>query len=191
MDWNASSSGITPNINSVALYTSAWIEIPITTVRKSPISCRTLHECVDWNYSLVANIVVLKCRTLHECVDWNLSCGTIGTWRPSRTLHECVDWNILSTLLIDINLLSHSTRVRGLKYFYLLVETSLSRSHSTRVRGLKYRWLGAFESNDWSHSTRVRGLKCIQWAIRRQWWRVALYTSAWIEMNQQLEQEDC
>ena len=35
----------------VALYTSAWIEIAEQFEYLDHYLCRTLHECVDWNYS--------------------------------------------------------------------------------------------------------------------------------------------
>ena len=58
-----------------------------------PIS-RTLHECVDWNWSCWNGCCWKACRTLHECVDWNLLMLRYKISVPSRTLHECVDWNI-------------------------------------------------------------------------------------------------
>ena len=101
--------------STVALYTSAWIEIPQTGVRT-------------------------------------------GRW-PRRTLHECVDWNDWQRAVLGGLSVSHSTRVRGLKYVTDHDTVEVKTSHSTRVRGLKFRnkrWYCAVEM---SHSTRVRGLK--------------------------------
>ena len=80
----------------VALYTSAWIEMLIV----SEVTCSTFVALYT-----SAWIEIRKGRA-------------IPTSPSSRTLHECVDWNSLSRILSVISLLSHSTRVRGLKYFY-------------------------------------------------------------------------
>ena len=125
--------------------------------------CRTLHECVDWNWSVPVRVAGYSGRTLHECVDWNKHLRYIKIEKFSRTLHECVDWNKIETLKERIDLLSHSTRVRGLKYTFPNLFLKAFTSHSTRVRGLK-------------------------WPIPKTlnvMIQVALYTSAWIEIKSQ------
>ena len=90
-----------------------------------------------------------------------------------------------------IAFLSHSTRVRGLKYLYGMAQDELCRSHSTRVRGLKYpncehtiapyfvalytsAWIEIghgrrlYRACYWSHSTRVRGLKYPRVNVHRE-----------------------
>ena len=56
-------------------------------------------------------------------------------------------------------------------------------SHSTRVRGLKYRLYVLRSRVTVSHSTRVRGLKSIPQPKTSFCQNVALYTSAWIEIS--------
>ena len=79
-------------------------------------SSRTLHECVDWNRTILSSQKKLTCRTLHECVDWNFFKLLYGLANGSRTLHECVDWNYATFETGTDFGLSHSTRVRGLKF---------------------------------------------------------------------------
>src|SRR5699024_493360 len=55
-------------------------------------------------------------------------------------------------------------------------------SHSTRVRGLKFPFPRLFYKTVWSHSTRVRGLKYGESMNELMDDGVALYTSAWIEI---------
>ena len=55
-------------------------------------------------------------------------------------------------------------------------------SHSTRVRGLKYGSGDITLNINSSHSTRVRGLKFCLFRPSFQQPSVALYTSAWIEI---------
>ena len=55
-------------------------------------------------------------------------------------------------------------------------------SHSTRVRGLKYGREFTIVKVIPSHSTRVRGLKFDGYVDQTNAWGVALYTSAWIEI---------
>ena len=55
----------------VAPFMGAWIEINDIRNRISQKKCRTLHGCVDWNYSLLFYLSMLSRRTLHGCVDWN------------------------------------------------------------------------------------------------------------------------
>ena len=126
-------------LSPVALYTSAWIEITTRFATHTKKTCRTLHECVDWNKQFCLRIIMRWCRTLHECVDWNRHRYLWFGHTLCRTLHECVDWN-------------NSMCEHHLAPFV---------SHSTRVRGLKYRQLDD----------------------RGQRFKVALYTSAWIEIG--------
>ena len=56
-------------------------------------------------------------------------------------------------------------------------------SHSTRVRGLKLIELRLRECIGLSHSTRVRGLKYATAPQYTKTFDVALYTSAWIEIE--------
>ena len=78
---------------AVALYTSAWIEIAIDLIRVLTKLCRTLHECVDWNYDLVEDYMELW--TSHSTRVRGLKSKTIKFGYKK--------------------LKSHSTRVRGLK----------------------------------------------------------------------------
>ena len=57
--------------------------------------------------------------------------------------------------------MSHSTRVRGLKFDELEQSNQKPLSHSTRVRGLKLILSIPPAMAVWSHSTRVRGLKLL------------------------------
>ena len=119
----------------VALYTSAWIEIALTDCVRGKCRCRTLHECVDWNPCPHALDALSLRRTLHECVDWNFTPLMRQVVTSRRTLHECVDWNNPKLRTNRSKQRSHSTRVRGLK---LNRNVSIPPpSHSTRVRGLK------------------------------------------------------
>ena len=142
-------------------------------------------------------------RTLHECVDWNWVGLYSFSYRCGRTLHECVDWNYLGLKMCGSGILSHSTRVRGLKLPRDNVLLGLPLSHSTRVRGLKYlrvSWQKPLNSRtlhecvDWNSAfcsiwrTRVsRTLhECVDWNFNSvppfNILDVALYTSAWIEI---------
>ena len=78
---------------------------------------------------------------------------------------------------------SHSTRVRGLKYKAKTKEWIENKSHSTRVRGLKLICLDKEANRNTSHSTRVRGLKSSSCLSTDNLYKVALYTSAWIEIT--------
>ena len=144
----------------VALYTSAWIEI-----------LRSAEANVNVTVALYTSAWIeigtrnresycRLCRTLHECVDWNIGYNKnhIGVL-SCRTLHECVDWN---------NVMDISTLLSGGRTLHECVDWNRmpiakwlfpAPSHSTRVRGLKFpRTHGSYQ-NSRSHSTRVRGLK--------------------------------
>ena len=58
-------------------------------------------------------------------------------------------------------------------------------SHPSRVRGLKYRVDPAHDGRRQSHPSRVRGLKYNVRIICRADSKVAPFTGAWIEINQQ------
>ena len=77
----------------VALYTSAWIEIPLRNGarRTMPVALYTSA----W--------IEISELWAHDCALFR------------RTLHECVDWNRYVDALILVQVQSHSTRVRGLK----------------------------------------------------------------------------
>ena len=45
-------------------------------------------------FTTCRNTAKTSCRTLHECVDWNIGYDDFSKPTYSRTLHECVDWNI-------------------------------------------------------------------------------------------------
>ena len=123
----------------VALYTSAWIEIPSSF------------------WVILLSFVALYTSAWIEIFNLSFMPST----STGRTLHECVDWNSLANSSSDQLYRSHSTRVRGLKYHYLTLHTDLLRSHSTRVRGLKSLFDQFKNHFIQSHSTRVRGLKFI------------------------------
>ena len=77
---------------------------------------------------------------------------------------------------------SHPTRVRGLKFFGLVVTQSQCASHPTRVRGLKFYTIYVGYLILTSHPTRVRGLKSLDRALSAARCPVAPYTGAWIEI---------
>ena len=146
------------------------------------IWCRTLHECVDWNKKDISWLFERQGRTLHECVDWNIVYRKSVNAVRSRTLHECVDWNYRLVQRLIIQFMSHSTRVRGLKYMRSWFTLFPRLSHSTRVRGLK----SLFEkmlSTTTSVALYTSAWIEIEFTSRwRTWPGVALYTSAWIEI---------
>ena len=77
------------------------------------------------------------CRTLRECVDWNFTYHNYRRWICSRTLRECVDWNWEGRAACDMLAPSHSSWVRGLKRKWVTKEVLPTLSHSSWVRGLK------------------------------------------------------
>ena len=87
--------------------------------------------------------------------------------------------------------MSHSTRVRGLKYLYGMAQDELCRSHSTRVRGLK------FHIRRCSYGTYHVALYTSAWIeifhflLFQTVTLVALYTSAWIEIELQYCYHNC
>ena len=126
------------SIIDVALYTSAWIEMPYACITQSSMSVALytsawIEMTVSWSVTWMS-----RCRTLHECVDWNLQLGPKAVSRLRRTLHECVDWNIALWKNKQHMIRSHSTRVRGLKFLRTRQWRAPRWSHSTRVRGLKF-----------------------------------------------------
>ena len=81
-------------------------------------------------------------------------------------------------------MLSHPTRVRGLKYGAKLdIRHTGHASHPTRVRGLKLFWRGLAALCALSHPTRVRGLKSIFAICLVVEHVVAPHAGAWIEMS--------
>ena len=136
VDWNVNNR-LRYFVHRVAPYMGAWIEISpffivkcffpshptwvrglkwVTLSKEKKDVSRTLHGCVDWNWNVKLNKVILFSRTLHGCVDWNCFRLVIeflskkvapymGAWiemwlisppkstSGCRTLHGCVDWN--------------------------------------------------------------------------------------------------
>ena len=148
-------------VNIVALFVSAWIEMILQYSGQLLKLGRTLCECVDWNMPVVPKIDLKNRRTLCECVDWNKLAILIMWQLTCRTLCECVDWNDRRSALSTRSEVSHSLWVRGLKFDNFKVDVSYLRSHSLWVRGLKY-----FDKNRFIGSEIV-----------------ALFVSAWIEIN--------
>ena len=145
-------------------------------------SClRTLHGCVDWNFSNSAweALIVLAPFTgawieIYASV-WKRNdtrCGTLpgggegnkwyGQERRSR-------W-------------AHPSRVRGLKYkSYFLISLPVL-AHPSRVRGLKSGIFCKYSWKDLPHPSRVRGLKFLPINYTKPVYKVAPFTGAWIEM---------
>ena len=139
---------------------------------------------MDWNYRLTSILVDDFGRTLRGCVDWNrtlhsLLCYNVavapfaGAWiemlvaiyikriTRCRTLRGCVDWNN-STMIHKIRgVLSHPSRVRGLKLLNTFWKLVIVKSHPSRVRGLKYK---KYEKNLFKY-------------------KVAPFAGAWIEIK--------
>ena len=124
----------------VAPFTGAWIEISWTPLCAPLASSRTLHGCVDWNFTYTMFNTKKERRTLHGCVDWNKGYGYLREFRmQSRTLHGCVDWNIICNYLTLrlwrvapfrgawIEIVNHTPQVLCAKL-----------SHPSGVRGLKF-----------------------------------------------------
>ena len=81
--------------------------------------------------------------------------------KTSRTLCECVDWNKDLEIVLKLLVQSHSLWVRGLKSLKTLVALAPLVSHSLWVRGLKF------------YSNLENLFELV----------VALFVSAWIEIN--------
>ena len=126
-----------PLMTIVALYTSAWIEIFIRSSENFTTAVALYTSAWIERFQAVAPEHYPQRRTLHECVDWN-SKRAWGAYRHEcRTLHECVDWNYKLADFFISAIMSHSTRVRGLKSPASEFSMAEKMSHSTRVRGLK------------------------------------------------------
>ena len=58
--------------------------------------------------------------------------------------------------------LSYPTRMRGLKFFYMMDRRKLQASHPTQMRGLKSQeQISVIHGTIQSHPTRMRGLKSV------------------------------
>ena len=91
---------------------------PAIHIAKAVVPCRTLHECVDWNYFFNIKCLFYISRTLHECVDWNRD---RFIWKPTSVnvaLYTSAWIEMYNVQSVPALLMSHSTRVRGLKYFF-------------------------------------------------------------------------
>ena len=71
VDWNKTGRYELWRVESIALFTRAWIEIPIFDTENGKSFSRPLHEGVDWNTSRFIFYIITGCRPLHEGVDWN------------------------------------------------------------------------------------------------------------------------
>ena len=122
----------------VAPFAGAWIEI----------MCNSYHA------------ISLECRTLRGCVDWNYYIRKFFAFYSGRTLRGCVDWNINRLARRNINVKSHPSRVRGLKYAW-----SSNDLHTRKVAPFAGAWIEIFKRDfkticiSKSHPSRVRGLK--------------------------------
>ena len=164
----------------VALYMSAWIEICCQPNQQHlSLSHSTWVRGLKF-YDEKMIIIIESCRTLHECVDWNKT--TVSNTYSSKVALYMSAWiEIDSTVTTTGSTGSHSTWVRGLKFGVSTIKSEISSSHSTWVRGLKFgqllhplRFQVALYMSAWieirhscvrmpkifrSHSTWVRGLK--------------------------------
>ena len=209
VDWNKPTPAVRICNQKVALYTSAWIEIInlnliggnkfVALYTSAWIEITRLYPCLScagMSHStrvrglkfmmfppyFRGGLVALYTSAWIEIVSF----ATVMPCNVSRTLHECVDWNALVYFCALPVSQSHSTRVRGLKWVWHGNQSGGAVSHSTRVRGLKSQKIATVNNFKPSHSTRVRGLKFIIVEIRKTKRKVALYTSAWIEITYSL-----
>ena len=160
VDWNAFRLWLWFGWLRVALYTSAWIEIS--------------SLLLPWNSGMVALYTSAWIEILHDCSHQG---GTM-----CRTLHECVDWNCSK-------LLKPEPKERVALYTSAWIEITMSGS---KTKQAKSRTL--HECVDWNSKTDMRIAsfvcrtlhECVDWNFRAIWIshaeRVALYTSAWIEI---------
>ena len=139
VDWNRKRANSHSSRCYVALFTRAWIEIELCSVRAQSRKCRPLHEGVDWNYLLHLLRLSLVGRPLHEGVDWNTTYRHSNHDLFGRPLHEGVDWNIKKGM-------QHCHRRgrplhEGVDWNFNVTWKSnrLNRSPSSRGRGLKLR----------------------------------------------------
>ena len=79
-------------------------------------------------------------------------------------------------------MLSHPSRVRGLKQLMRLLKEAAEGSHPSRVRGLKLHDAHLYRFRHQSHPSRVRGLKQ-HLGDAAGWQAVAPLTGAWIETS--------
>ena len=156
-------------MNTVALFTSAWIETLLRLGQRPMSVCRTLHECVDWNPCWCCRVCdcyrvalftsawietsyeehakpISESRTLHECVDWNKRTLTKAGLLTGRTLHECVDWNPWHENWATGCRQSHSSRVRGLRLMF--ISTSSQNNEDFWTYSLKRKKISSKE-NTW------------------------------------------
>ena len=104
----------------VALYTSAWIEIILTRCRNG-LSAVALYTSawieIVWVgiFPLGRGCVALYTSAWIEIMPKWTSKRLINR----RTLHECVDWNSNVRPFFSNTNGSHSTRVRGLKFYFI------------------------------------------------------------------------
>ncbi len=146
----------------VALFTRAWIEIKLYPVYITGYISRPLHEGVDWN-SLwyIHNNIPLR-RPLHEGVDWNHN-----FWRVFNK-----NWIVALFTRAWIEICYNC--------FCFIVDSSRPLHEGVDwnccVRDYK-------SSLWWSPSSRGRGLKLRLQGFLNQITLVALFTRAWIEIQ--------
>ena len=97
---------------------------------------RTLHECVDWNFTNreedSQNPVALLVSAWIEIKQSGQACPITS----GRTPRECVDWNS-DERKQPFFITSHTSWVRGLKSHHKSERSWWRWSHSLWVRGLK------------------------------------------------------
>ena len=106
-----------------------------------------------------------------------------------RTPRECVDWNKWFWNLYSRRFWSHSSRVRGLKYYAVHLWIVRCWSHSSRVRGLKSSVVKYIMRGFASRTPR----ECVDWNDDEKdryyiGTPVALLASAWIEIDKEFEE---
>ena len=78
--------------------------------------------------------------------------------------------------------MSHSTRVRGLKWHQHFIGDAQLLSHSTRVRGLKFFWCYICDAGSDVALYTSAWIEIANSCSLNGRYGVALYTSAWIEI---------
>ena len=167
----------------VALYTSAWIEIPPYFVNIA-LACSSHSTRVRGLKFLVSNAM----GSLFMSHSTRVRGLKLLWWskiipHPSRTLHECVDWNTTNRRPYRQMTTSHSTRVRGLKWLTegcsgRLISVALYTSAWIEIRnGPRSRRSQnvALYMSAWIEISEQTMILCSR--------NVALYTSAWIEIS--------
>ena len=153
-----------------------------------------------------AKVCLSKCRTLCECVDWNIRQAHVNHWLFMSHSLWVRGLKLVNTCNYIVWTVSHSLWVRGLKLHFIRsfrIKNNVALFVSAWIEIEKERWeinkpagRTLCECVDWnelkeckknssitSHSLWVRGLKCTAMSTIASANVVALFVSAWIEIN--------